>query len=70
MIEKNSSNANISISETKMLNIDLFGYDTLKTNCILGEISNKNNTIKDTDVPPKFFYYCAYDFNEPFKLIN
>lgn len=70
MIEKNSSYANISISETKMLNIDLLGYDTLKNNCILGEISNKNNTIKDTDIPSKFFYYCAYDFNEPFKLIN
>ena len=45
MIEKNSSYANISISETKVLNIDLLGYDTLKNNCILGEISNKNNTI-------------------------
>lgn len=70
MIEKNSSYANISISEKKVLNIDLLGYDTLKNNCILGEISNKNNTIKETDIPSKFFYYCAYDFNEPFKLIN
>ena len=70
MIEKNSSYANISISEKKVLNIDLLGYDTLKNDCILGEISNKNNTIKESGIPSKFFYYCAYDFNEPFKLIN
>ncbi len=70
MVEKNSSYANISISEIKNINIQLHGYDMSTNNCILGEIIDSKKKVEEKTISSKFFYYCSYDFNDPFKLIS
>lgn len=69
MTDNNQSRAQITIYKNKMIEVRLLGMDMSMENCILGELSHGDENKNNHFINQKFFHYCAYNFDNPIKLI-
>ena len=62
--------AQLSEAGNEPINLNLYGNNTSKDDCILGEIGYKLDMAGERLNESKFFNFCAYDTSNPLQLIN
>ena len=62
--------AQLSEGGNEPINLHLYGKNTSKGECILGEIGYKLDMAGERLNESKFFNFCAYDTSNPLQLIN
>ena len=70
MTSKKVPIAEISRVGNESLSLRLYGKNTAKDNCILGEIIYKLSLDSDDSINSKFFNFCAFDTANPLQLID
>ena len=70
MTSKEVPIAEVSRAGNESLNLRLYGKNTAKDDCILGEIIYKRGLDSDSSINSKFFNFCAFDTANPLQLIN
>ena len=70
MNSKKIVSAQLSRLQKKAITVNLYGKNSLKKECILGEINYEYDTVLSSTINSKFFNFCVIDISNPIQMIN
>ena len=70
MNSKKIATAKLTRLQNEAITLNLYGNNSLKEDCILGEINYESDTVLSNTINSKFFNFCVLDTGNPIQMIN